>query len=64
MRHPFELRLSDLEAIELQEIEKTTEEEIAKVKGGGELPKRTTEAVGEEGGQPTTLSLREEGGWD
>ncbi|MDJ0662585.1 MAG: hypothetical protein QNJ42_24335 [Crocosphaera sp.] len=70
-RHPFELELSELEAINL-EIEDLTEEQAQEVtggcpgmvtqvndkEGGGRF---TTLALGEEGGDVTTLALGEEG---
>jgi hypothetical protein len=74
MHHPFELKLSELEAIELNFEEELTNEEATKVTGG----LLTTQALGEEGGciwpptinppinqKPpiyTTLALGEEGG--
>lgn len=73
MRHPFELELSDLEAIEFNVVEELTDEEAANIGGGrkfttfavgeegGEV---TTQALGEEGGSPTTKALGEEGGFN
>ncbi len=74
MRHPFDLKSSELETIELEFAEEITSEEAAAVGGG--LSIATTKAIGEEGGcdypikpikpiEPifTTLALGEEGGW-
>jgi len=71
MRHPFDLKPTELETVELEFVEEITSEEAAKVGGG--LSIATTEALGEEGGcgypikpiEPifTTLALGEEGGW-
>ena len=58
MDHPFALKLSELEALDL-EIQDITKEEAKKVIGGGG---RTTLALGEEGGDVTTLAIGEEGG--
>jgi len=69
MHHPFELELSDLEALNLDLEEELTEEETSKVRGGI-LPRTgvTTQALGEEGGwtKPpiyTTMAIGEEGGF-
>jgi hypothetical protein len=60
MRHPFELELSDLEAVEFNVVEDLTDEEAANIGGGRKF---TTQAVGEEGGgEVTTLAFGEEGG--
>jgi hypothetical protein len=59
MRHPFELELSDLEAVEFNVVEDLTDEEAANIGGGRRL---TTQALGEEGGEVTTLAVGEEGG--
>jgi hypothetical protein len=75
MRHPFELEISDLEAVNLNIEEELTDEQATKVTGG----LLTTQALGEEGGRIwpptinppikqkppffyTTLALGEEGG--
>ena len=63
MRHPFELKISDLEAVKLDAVRELTDEETKQISGGGsELV--TTLALGEEGGHEpvTTLALGEEGG--
>ncbi len=49
MSHPFELELSDLEAVELSFEEQLTSEDAGKVQGGF-VPIATTQALGEEGG--------------
>jgi hypothetical protein len=73
MRHPFELEISDLEAVNLNIEEELTGEEATQVAGG---LVSTTRALGEEGGcfwspiiklpiKPptvTTMDLGEEGG--
>lgn len=59
MRHPFELELCDLEAVEFNVVEDLTDEEAANIGGGRKF---TTLAVGEEGGEVTTLAVGEEGG--
>jgi hypothetical protein len=59
MRHPFELELSDLEAVEFNVVEELTDEEAANIGGGRRI---TTQALGEEGGEVTTLAVGEEGG--
>ena len=73
MRHPFELEISDLEAVNFNIEEELTGEEATQVTGGLVL---TTHALGEEGGsiwppiikppiKPptlTTMALGEEGG--
>ncbi len=59
MYHPFALKLSQLEAIDL-EIQDITNEEAKKVAGGAS--NSTTLALGEEGGGVTTFALGEEGG--
>ena len=64
MRHPFELKISDLEAVKLDAVRELTDEETKQISGGGsELV--TTLALGEEGGHEpvTTLALGEEGGY-
>lgn len=78
MKHPFDLQLSDLEALDLDLEEQLTDEEAAQVGGG--LKNYTTQALGEEGGdcprprpkprpvkphkppEATTFALGEEGG--
>ncbi|MHC5611488.1 MAG: hypothetical protein ACYTXA_10835 [Nostoc sp.] len=54
MKHPFELKISDLEALELDFVEPLTDESAQKITGGAKV---TTEYVtanrgeaGEEGG--------------
>lgn len=54
MKHPFELKISDLEALELDFVEPLTDESAQKLMGGGNV---TTEyatvqqgEAGEEGG--------------
>ncbi|MEG4797794.1 hypothetical protein QUA69_22220 [Microcoleus sp. LAD1_D1] len=73
MRHPFELEISDLEAVNFNIEEELTGEEATQVTGGLVL---TTLALGEEGGRTwppiikrpikppilTTMALGEEGG--
>jgi hypothetical protein len=59
MRHPFELELCDLEAVEFNVVEELTDEEAANIGGGRKF---TTQALGEEGGEVTTLAVGEEGG--
>ncbi len=60
IRHPFNLKISELETINL-EIKKVTDEEAKKVTGG--LRGSTTAATCEEGGEnPTTAATGEEGG--
>ncbi|MEW5857534.1 MAG: hypothetical protein AB1861_09145 [Cyanobacteriota bacterium] len=60
MRHPFDLELSELEAVEFNLLEELTDEEAANLAGGSPM---TTMAVGEEGGSdPTTMAVGEEGG--
>ena len=73
MRHPFELEISDLEAVNFNIEEELTGEEATQVAGGIVF---TTRALGEEGGhiwppiiklpiKPptlTTMALGEEGG--
>lgn len=71
MRHPFDLKPTELETVELEFVEEITSEEAAKVGGGYSIA--TTKAFGEEGGcdypikptEPifTTQALGEEGGW-
>ena len=72
MRHPFELEISDLEAVNLNIEEELTDEEATQVAGGLVF---TTRGLGEEGGsiqlpiikppiKPpifTTMALGEEG---
>ncbi|NER30476.1 MAG: hypothetical protein F6J89_23365, partial [Symploca sp. SIO1C4] len=50
MRHPFDLDPSELKNIDLDFEEQLTDEEAAQVGGG--LSIYTTQAVGEEGGDP------------
>jgi hypothetical protein len=73
MRHPFELEISDLEAVNFNIEEELTGEEAIQVTGGLVL---ITQALGEEGGRIwppiikppikppifTTMALGEEGG--
>jgi hypothetical protein len=47
MSHPFEMNLSDLEALDLEFEEKLTNQEAATIGGGSDF---TTLALGEEGG--------------
>ena len=61
MRHPFELKISDLEAVELDTVRELTDEETKQISGGGSN-KLTTFAIGEEGGEVTTFAIGEEGG--
>ena len=42
MKHPFELKISDLEALELDFVEPLTDESAQKITGGGNV---TTEYV-------------------
>ncbi|AUS99897.1 hypothetical protein CLI64_05560 [Nostoc sp. CENA543] len=60
MKHPFDLNIADLEALNL-ETQELTDEEADQVTGGLK-PIFTTLALGEEGGDATTLALGEEGG--
>ena len=59
MRHPFELELSDLEAVEFNVVEDLTDEEAANIGGGRRLP---TFYFGEDGSEPTTFRFGEDGG--
>lgn len=60
MHHPFELELSELETLNL-EMPEITSEEAQKVIGGA--ISITTMATGEEGSEdPTTMATGEEGG--
>ena len=70
MKHPFDLKISELESVDLK-ITVLSDDEANQVCGGiatvtkavGEKGGRaTTQAVGEEGGGFTTLALGEEGG--
>jgi len=69
MRHPFDLELSELEAVHAN-LQGLTEAELAAIAGGrfdtthalGEEGGHTTQALGEEGGY-TTKALGEEGGY-
>lgn len=61
MRHPFELKITELEAVESDLIRELTDEESKQISGGAD-DKVTTLALGEEGGEVTTLALGEEGG--
>ncbi|MCC5633214.1 hypothetical protein LC613_37590 [Nostoc sphaeroides CHAB 2801] len=58
MKHPFDLKIAELESIDLK-ITALSDDEANQVCGGFAT---TTEAVGEEGGRVTTLALGEEGG--
>jgi hypothetical protein len=58
MRHPFDLELSELEAVHAN-LQSLTAAELATI-AGGKLD-ATTHALGEEGGH-TTMALGEEGG--
>ena len=73
MRHPFELKITELEAIDFDTNRELTPEETKDICGGKgkkwhnikpiEPPKFTTLALGEEGGDVfTTQALGEEGG--
>jgi hypothetical protein len=70
MRHPFDLDLAELEAVQAN-LQGLTDAELETVAGGkgyttmalGEEGGHTTMALGEEGGGPTTMALGEEGGY-
>jgi hypothetical protein len=59
MRHPFDLELSELEAVHAN-LQCLTEAELETISGG--RLDATTMALGEEGGHVTTMALGEEGG--
>ena len=70
MKHPFDLKIAELESIDLK-ITALSDDEANQVCGGlatftkalGEEGGRvTTQALGEEGGRATTKALGEEGG--
>ncbi|WP_375452997.1 hypothetical protein [uncultured Nostoc sp.] len=70
MKHPFDLKISELESVDLK-ITALSDDEANQVCGGfatvtkavGEEGGRlTTQALGEESGRFTTLALGEEGG--
>ena len=75
MRHPFELEIADLEAVNFEMDRELTNQESTEVRGGYQVttqalgeeggnfdPPYTTHALGEEGGA-TTLAVGEEGGY-
>ncbi|MCU0540736.1 MAG: hypothetical protein MUE44_00940 [Oscillatoriaceae cyanobacterium Prado104] len=61
MSHPFDLKIADLEAMDLDFVEPIADERGDRIAGGIDA---TTLALGEEGGgiDVTTLALGEEGG--
>ena len=59
MRHPFDLALSELEAVHAN-LPCLTEADLETIVGG--RLDATTMAVGEEGGTVTTMAVGEEGG--
>lgn len=61
MRHPFELEVSDLLDIEIDEIEKIADAEATEVTGGASFPPATTNFYGEEGGGPISIPEKEGG---
>jgi hypothetical protein len=69
MNHPFDLKIAELESIDV-EITNLNDDEASQISGGlrnvakPRVKKRdvTTKARGEEGGEVTTLALGEEGG--
>lgn len=65
MKHPFELKIGDLEAIDLEFEEFLTLGDATQVGG---LSLATTKALGEEGGTPPssyyTKAWYETGGWN
>ena len=58
MRHPFDLSMSELEAIHAQ-MHPLSDADLEHVAGGRAV---STMATGEEGGDPTTMATGEEGG--
>lgn len=58
MKHPFDLKIAELESIDLK-ITALSDDEANQVCGGFAT---VTKAVGEEGGTATTKALGEEGG--
>ncbi|AUB41754.1 hypothetical protein COO91_07821 [Nostoc flagelliforme CCNUN1] len=58
MKHPFDLKIAELESIDLK-ITALSDDEANQVCGGFAT---VTKAIGEEGGRVTTLAIVEEGG--